>query len=980
MNPPLPPRRNILFGPAGLALLYTGFAAAWLLVTELVLPHKAAFFGISEELLASFGHLSFVMLTASVLFVLLKKQQQRTAQFLAKADEHHFLLQQFYDLPFVGMAISSAHTHRWLHVNDQLCRILGYSKQELLELDWMAITHPDDLAQTKQLVAQMEKGQRESYEQEKRYIRKDKQLIHVRTHVRCQRNALGAITLFFATVEDITERMHHEEEFRTLNRLYRVVSNINQAIVRNATQEQMFRNACDVCVHDGEFRMAWIGLLQDDGQVKAVAHAGTTGDYLQNLQIALSGPSSTGPTAGALLTGQPVICNDIAQDPGMLPWQTRALDLGYRASAAFPLLVDGEMRGTFNLYADRTDFFDEPELGLLGEVAGDIAFAMRRFDAEKTNQQTLVSLEESQSKLLLAMEAANLSMWDVDLETGNASVSDNYYTLMGFEAQSFPVSLDWWFDRMHPEDREQCQISLRIQQAEKRERMGVEYRFRHNDGSWHWIAGTGRVITRNADGIATRLVGVNMDITRRIERDLQHARDAERANGLLALATAESALGEKALLQYGLDLAEKLTESKIGFLHFVNEDQQTIELVTWSTATLKQCEAVADTHYPISQAGIWTDCFHQRQPVICNDYAALTMPKGLPEGHVPLQRFVVAPTLDENKVQLLIGVGNRSNEYTRHEVDTVQLIANDLWRIIQRRRMEAALQENLQQQLALNTQLEDAHNQLLQSEKLAAIGQLAAGVAHELNNPISFVHSNLGALESYVNDLIEITDACQPPEPCAHQLAINALKQAKDYDYIRTDLPQLINESKEGLSRVRQIVQDLKDFSRAGESNWDWADLHSGLDSTLNIVWNELKYKCTVHKEYGDLPKVYCLPSQLNQVFMNILVNASHAIEDKGEITLRTGTVDDRAWVEITDTGKGIAPEHLTKIFDPFFTTKPVGQGTGLGLSLSYSIMQRHHGSLTVRSKVGVGTTFRIQLPIQPDHAPQDIHQEKQYE
>ena len=167
---------------------------------------------------------------------------------------------------------------------------------------------------------------------------------------------------------------------------------------------------------------------------------------------------------------------------------------------------------------------------------------------------------------------------------------------------------------------------------------------------------------------------------------------------------------------------------------------------------------------------------------------------------------------------------------------------------------------------------------------------------------------------------------------------------------------------------MKKIVQDLKDFSRVDTSQeWQLADLHAGIDSTLNIVRNEIKYKAEVVKEYGQLPQVECLPSQLNQVFMNLLVNAAHAMKDKerGTITVRTGRRDDReVWVEVADDGSGIDPENLKRIFDPFFTTKPVGKGTGLGLSLAYGIVQKHQGAITLDSAPGRGTTFRIVLPV----------------
>jgi PAS domain S-box-containing protein len=284
--------------------------------------------------------------------------------------------------------------------------------------------------------------------------------------------------------------------------------------------------------------------------------------------------------------------------------------------------------------------------------------------------------------------------------------------------------------------------------------------------------------------------------------------------------------------------------------------------------------------------------------------------------------------------------------------------------ISRRKAQEEELRQNLERQVQLNRKLEEAHNQLLQSEKLASIGQLAAGVAHELNNPIGFVHSNLGSLDTYLQDLFTIIDASEGPEGALD--AVRRLKTEKDYAFIKTDIADLMAESKDGLVRVRKIVQDLKDFSRVGEAEWQWADLHKGLDSTLNIVWNELKYKCKITKAYGELPEIHCLPSQLNQVFMNLLVNAGQAIVDQGEIVIRTGRDEDRVWVEVSDTGAGIPAENLNRIFEPFFTTKPVGKGTGLGLSLSYGIVVKHRGRIEVRSEVGKGSTFRVVLPIDP--------------
>ena len=279
------------------------------------------------------------------------------------------------------------------------------------------------------------------------------------------------------------------------------------------------------------------------------------------------------------------------------------------------------------------------------------------------------------------------------------------------------------------------------------------------------------------------------------------------------------------------------------------------------------------------------------------------------------------------------------------------------------------LEKERAEQRKLIARLEDAHNQLLQSEKLASIGQLAAGVAHEINNPIGFVNSNMGALDKYLIDLLQLVQAYEKAEgamsPAAPELAaVKALKEQIDLQYLKEDVVSLVKESKDGLERVKKIVQDLKDFSRLGNAELVQSDLHKCLDSTLNVVANEIRYKAEVVKEYGSIPEVECVPSQLNQVFMNLVVNAAQAIPERGQIKIATGTRDEWVWVAISDTGAGIAAENLSRIFDPFFTTKPVGSGTGLGLSVSHTIVAKHHGRIEVQSQVGTGTTFQVWLPI----------------
>ena len=341
--------------------------------------------------------------------------------------------------------------------------------------------------------------------------------------------------------------------------------------------------------------------------------------------------------------------------------------------------------------------------------------------------------------------------------------------------------------------------------------------------------------------------------------------------------------------------------------------------------------------------------------------------------------FALTRVLIEGNIAAIIIVnsGEKVNDITDENFAAFTVFLDGIKQVLEHRillmslkRTNSELAQEKNEQKALIVELKDAQNQLLQSEKLASIGQLAAGVAHEINNPVGYISSNISSLKTYIDDIISLLDLYDESEAFIKDSPeltkrINSLKEEIDINYLKEDIKDLTTESLEGVDRVKQIVQDLKDFSHVDEAEWQWADVHKGLDSTLNVVNNEIKYKADVIKEYGDLPQIECIPSQLNQVFMNMLVNAAHAIEDgRGTITIRTGTENDMAWFEFIDTGKGIEQDKVNKIFDPFFTTKPVGKGTGLGLSLSYGIIEAHKGKIEVKSEIGKGTTFRITIPI----------------
>lgn len=302
-------------------------------------------------------------------------------------------------------------------------------------------------------------------------------------------------------------------------------------------------------------------------------------------------------------------------------------------------------------------------------------------------------------------------------------------------------------------------------------------------------------------------------------------------------------------------------------------------------------------------------------------------------------------------------------------------------------RTEKIAQQNIQLENKIS-ELNQTRNQLIQSEKLASIGQLAAGIAHEINNPLGFVHSNLDVLSGYINDLKQM---CSVNDTLLESLIkgdnkktqqklqeLQQLKQSLDINYILNDMPELISEALNGTARVKEIVADLKDYSHMSQQHMGFEDLNVLVEQAVNISNNETKYHVSIVKDLQPMPDVECWRGKLTQVILNLLLNANQTISSKknfcknkgtdfkGQIVIATGydKAIDRAVITLSDNGGGIAEEHLEKIFDPFFTTKEIGKGTGLGLHISHSIITSHGGTITVSSEQDIGTTFTIKLPI----------------
>ena len=390
---------------------------------------------------------------------------------------------------------------------------------------------------------------------------------------------------------------------------------------------------------------------------------------------------------------------------------------------------------------------------------------------------------------------------------------------------------------------------------------------------------------------------------------------------------------------------------------------------------------------------------HQAQPVqmVITDWMMPTM-DGLELCKLIRKRadapytYIITLTARSGKADLAQVFEAGADDYIAKPVDTDELKARIRAgeRIVEledrHRRLHEHLLKSAAQLEAKNasleetlTHLESTKTQIIQQEKMATIGQLAAGVAHEIKNPTGFVDSNLVSLQDYMTKINHLVDgykqvvqhlnanpskAALSADTAAMLGEVQAEAEQIDIDYLQEDIQDLILDCREGTRRIKKIVLDLKAFAHPGEEQLQFADINKGLQSTLNVVNTEIKYKAKVITDFGDIPMVECFPQELNQVFMNILTNASQAMETRGEIRVCTCRLAEQVRIQISDTGVGIEPTHLNKIFEPFFTTKPVGKGTGLGMHIAYNIIQKHNGAIQVESTPGGGTTFTIDLPV----------------
>jgi two-component system NtrC family sensor kinase len=613
---------------------------------------------------------------------------------------------------------------------------------------------------------------------------------------------------------------------------------------------------------------------------------------------------------------------------------------GPRALLALPLEVDGVRVGAVGLsgrpggYAAEMDDLLQPILLACGSLLLGERNEKRRKEAEEALRQRQQASEE---RLRLVMDNMEDGVWVLDLDTYEMFTNQRWLGMLGYSEGELEPSLKTWLSLCHPEDATRYLEQINNRREEDAAPMDREQRLRHRDGRWIWVMTRLTVVTRDARGQPARMVGTNVDITSR-----KHGEERLRV-----------------LVDLLPDLVFRIGADGTYRDHYIsNQTDLVVPRERLIGFNLRQL--------PVSPVYIDKMFVHLGRAIREGTPELVEYPIDGPQGRMYYEMRLMRSAPDE-VVAIVRNITERkqTEERLRQHEEELRHHRDSLEELV-RNRSEKLLRATLE--------LEEQQAQLIQTEKMASLGQMAAGVAHEINNPVSYVMSNLGTLDQYVSSLRPLLAAqrellsaqnASPPAPVAPELIehMRELWEQGDLDYLLEDMPELVEESLAGTRRIKEIVQSLRSFAREDTGEPQLVDVNEELASTLKIVWNELKYKCEVKRDFGPLPPVSCHPTQISQVFTNLLVNAAQAIETRGEIRIRTRQEGGEVVVEIADTGKGMSPETISKLFTPFFTTKPRGQGTGLGLSVSYGIITRHQGRIDVQSESGKGSTFTIRLP-----------------
>ena len=876
-------------------------------------------------------------------------ERHRLAKSLQETHEKNRFFERFFTLSLDLLCIAGLDGF-FKHLNPAWLETLGYTEAEIIGKPFLDFIHPDDRQNTLKEVAKLHTGYSTS-SFENRYVCKDGSY----KWLSWRAVAFVEEQLIYAVARDITSRKQAEEE---LNKFKLVVENTSDAVgMSDINGNHYYQN------------LAFSKLYEYETPEEFNAAGG--------MPIAFTQPEIAQEILTTIMKG-----NSWEGEVEQISRSGRKIATLIRANGIKD--QNGKLIGLVGISTDITE--------------------------RKAVEKSAITLAE---QLQEAQKVAHIGVWDFDIQTGQIHWSDELFEIYGRQHGVVP-SFEELVQQIYPEDREKF-----LKSVQNAVTFGTPYdddlRIVLSSGEIKDIHSKGQALTNNS-GQIIKLFGTAMDIT-----DRKGAEEALRQQLKRTRIVAE--ILER--IRSSLHLDEVLTKAVKEVRQFLSTDRTVIYRFKpdWSGTVI--VESVSEDWMPIQGIDIQDNCFVTTHVPLYQKGRLRAVEdvenSDLNPCHIKLLQSLqikanlVIPILEGNNLWgLLIAHHCRSERpWQSFEIECLKEISIQLAiaiqqstlfeqaqnELIERKIAELALRESETRErlkaeeleITLN-KLKNAQSQLVQQEKMAGLGQLVAGVAHEINNPVNFIYGNIHPATTYAEDLLKIIDLYQkhfptPPEEISEEIA------AVDFEFIKDDFMRLLRSMQEGANRIKEIVLSLRNFSRLDEAEMKEADIHSGIDSTLMILQHRLKEQpnrkaIQIFKNYANLPLIQCYPGQLNQVFMNIVSNAIDALEDKNkfssnflptlelttEVKLPLNSPNSSSSshaqsviIRIADNGGGISEELKKRIFNPFFTTKPVGTGTGLGLSISYQIIvEKHHGFLICNSVLGKGTEFIIEIPINP--------------